>query len=73
MATGELRYPEGLTQSRHEYVARCHEVYWRGASSCGVRGPSNARCVLEPGHRGDWHEGNGFDVWGPKYRMWKRK
>ncbi len=61
----------GITPNRFAYMKRERAVYQRGEPSCAVRGPTKARCVLEPGHPGNMHEGNGFDEWGPLYRIWR--
>lgn len=68
----EALYPGALTQTRHEYLARCDAVL-AGAPACNQKGPDKARCVLPPGHPGTWHEGDGFDAWGPKYRLWEAR
>lgn len=59
----------GLTRDRFAYRQRL-DAYLRGDPVCGIRGRDHARCVLEPGHPGDYHEGGGFDDWGPKYVCW---
>lgn len=53
-------------------MARLRAIY-NGEPGCLLRGPEHARCVLEPGHAGDLHEGNGFDEWGPKYVQWEHR
>lgn len=43
------------------------------SQQCGVAGPKHAVCNLPSGHAGSWHEGNGYDAWGPMYRVWEAK
>lgn len=59
-----------LTPDHRTYNARLRAVIVRGAPACRAYGPHHARCILEPGHAGNEHEGNGFDEWGPKYERW---
>lgn len=56
--------------SSREYAQRCEAVYWYRAPACRARGPHKATCVLPPDHDGERHEGNGFDVYGPKHIQW---
>jgi hypothetical protein len=60
------------TKNSHEYDKRLRDVAWYKAPACGLAaGVHHAKCVLEPGHPGVWHEGNGNDGWGPIYVTWK--
>jgi hypothetical protein len=58
---------------RPEYEARETLVYRLHKPACGSKGPDKATCLREPGHLGEWCEGNGFDPYGPKYRRWNNK
>ena len=74
MTTREIPDPSGLTPDRYAYQKRCEAVYWRGVPSCKAKGPHGARCVLEPDHSGNVHEGNGNpDPFGPAYYSWLTK
>lgn len=48
---------------------RAKAVYWDREPACGAHGPDKARCLLDVDHAGD-HEGNGYDDYGPLYRVW---
>lgn len=56
-----------ITKDRWEY----ERLLASDQPRCGDNGPSKATCILLPGHAGDWHEGNGFDTFGPKYQAWR--
>ena len=58
-----------LTKSASEYNRRLYG----NQPKCGAAGPDHATCVLEPGHDGPDHEGNGYDRWGPLYRVWSTR
>ncbi len=60
--------------THHEYQRRASLVYGdKSVPACRAKGPNKAECLLEPGHGGEYHEGNGFDAYGPMYKAWRVK
>jgi len=55
-----------ITRNRWDYERLMRTVQPR----CGRKGPDKAKCILLPGHRGNAHEGNGYDQFGPMYKSW---
>jgi hypothetical protein len=65
---------DARTQTREEYNRRLAAVWSKGEPHCpSLAHCDHAVCVLPPNHPGKWHEGNGYDMWGPKYRAWKER
>lgn len=62
--------PKALDDIHRQWDKRLQDVYWHGALACRARGPDKAECALLPDHDGS-HEGNGFDVYGPKPWTWR--